>query len=123
MLGWVPMYSSEPALLPWSRRERQHSCRERASNGWCGVHRMKVRAEQASPAQGTNGSRTVPNEAPYRSPAERRAEGKSLRDAVPRDEHSGWRPPKERRDPVEIVLAGNEGRLPELLPKDPKQAP
>jgi len=57
-----------------------------------------------------------PGEAPYRSPAERRAEGKTLRDAVPRAEHSGWRPPKDRRDPVEIVLAANEGRLPELVP-------
>jgi len=41
----------------------------------------------------------------YSSPAERRAEGKRLRDAVPRTEHSGWRPPRDRRDPVAIVLA------------------
>jgi uncharacterized protein (DUF2252 family) len=60
--------------------------------------------------------KTVPSEVPYRSPAERRAEGKRLRDAVPRAEHSGWNPPKERRDPVELVLAQNEGRLPELMP-------
>jgi uncharacterized protein (DUF2252 family) len=52
----------------------------------------------------------------YRSPAERRAEGKRLRDAVPRAEHSGWNQPKDRRDPVEVVLAQNEGRLPELVP-------
>jgi hypothetical protein len=52
----------------------------------------------------------------YRSQAERRAEGKALRDTLPRTEHSGWTPHKERRDPVDIVLSANEGRLPELLP-------
>lgn len=57
-----------------------------------------------------------PREVPYRSPAERRAEGKKLRDAVPRAQHSGWNPPKERRDPVELVLAQNEGRQQNLVP-------
>ena len=54
--------------------------------------------------------------APYRSPAERRAAGKRLRDAVPRADQSGWKPPRERRDPVELVLAANEGRLLDLVP-------
>jgi uncharacterized protein (DUF2252 family) len=58
----------------------------------------------------------VPTEVPYRSAAERRADGKMLRDAVPRAQHSGWNPPKERRDPVEVVLASNEGRLLDLVP-------
>ena len=39
-----------------------------------------------------------------------------LRDVVPRAEHSGWSPPKERPDPVEIVLAANEGRVLDLVP-------
>ena len=52
----------------------------------------------------------------YRSEAERRAEGRTLRDAVPRADHSGWKPPKDRRDPVDIVLASNEGRIPYLVP-------
>jgi uncharacterized protein (DUF2252 family) len=56
------------------------------------------------------------SEAPYRSQAERRGEGKALRDAVPRTEHSGWNPPKERPDPVEVVLAQNEGRVLDLVP-------
>jgi uncharacterized protein (DUF2252 family) len=77
---------------------------------------MKTRAKRALPADGTSGHGAAPSEAPYRSQAERRAEGRALREAVPRAEHSGWKPPKERRDPVEIVLAANEGRLPELLP-------
>lgn len=58
----------------------------------------------------------APTEVPYRSAAERRADGKMLRDAVPRAQHSGWNPPKERRDPVELVLAQNEGRLLNLVP-------
>jgi uncharacterized protein (DUF2252 family) len=77
---------------------------------------MTTQAEHVLPSDGTSGHGTASREAPYRSPAERRAEGKALRDAVPRAEHGGWKPPKERRDPVEIVLAANEGRLPELLP-------
>jgi uncharacterized protein (DUF2252 family) len=67
-------------------------------------------------AKGTAVREAVPSEIPYRAPAERRAEGKMLRDAVPRAQHSGWNPPKERRDPVEVVLAQNEGRVLELVP-------
>ncbi len=52
----------------------------------------------------------------YRTAAERRADGKTLREKVPREEHGGWKPPKDRRDPVEIVLASNEGRMPDLVP-------
>ena len=55
-------------------------------------------------------------EEPYRSQVERRAEGRTLRDAVPRADHSGWKPFKGRRDPVDIVLASNEGRLQDLVP-------
>jgi len=52
----------------------------------------------------------------YRSAAERRAEGKALRDEVPREAHGGWKPPKGRRDPVELVLETNKGRMPQLVP-------
>ena len=76
----------------------------------------KTRAEHVLQADGTNGDGTAPTEAAYRSQAERRAEGKRLRDAVPRADHSGWKPPAERPDPVEIVLAANEGRVLDLVP-------
>ena len=52
----------------------------------------------------------------YRTAGERRAEGKALRDAVPREDHGGWKAPKGRRDPVELVLESNEGRMPDLVP-------
>jgi uncharacterized protein (DUF2252 family) len=53
---------------------------------------------------------------PHRPADERRAAGKQLRDAIPRAAHGGWHPPKDRRDPVELLLESDEGRLPELVP-------
>jgi len=50
------------------------------------------------------------------SPDERRAHGKTLRDAVPRDAQGGWKAPKKRRDPLELLVESNVGRLPELVP-------
>jgi uncharacterized protein (DUF2252 family) len=55
-------------------------------------------------------------EASYLSAGERRAKGKALRDAVPRVSQAGWKPPKGRRDPVEIVSESNVGRLVNLVP-------
>lgn len=50
------------------------------------------------------------------SPDQRRAEGKALRDKVPRDAHAGWTPPKDRRDPIDILLESNSGRVQDLIP-------
>ncbi len=47
---------------------------------------------------------------------ERYAAGKALRDACPRRSHAIWKPPGNRRDAVELVLAAEKGRMPELLP-------
>jgi hypothetical protein len=77
---------------------------------------MKSQATQVLQADAKNGHGDAPSEAPYRSASERRAEGKKLRDAVPRAEQSGWKPPRDRRDPVEVVLAQNEGRVMDLVP-------
>jgi uncharacterized protein (DUF2252 family) len=52
----------------------------------------------------------------YLSADERRAAGKALRDAVPRQSHGGWKAPGNRRDPIEILAQSNEGRLPQLIP-------
>ena len=57
-----------------------------------------------------------PAEDQYRTASERRAEGKALRDDVPREAHGGWKPPKDRHNPVELLLESNEGRMPELVP-------
>jgi Uncharacterized protein conserved in bacteria (DUF2252) len=77
---------------------------------------MKSQAKQLVQADANNGHGHAPSEEYYRSPAARRAEGKTLRDAVPRAEHSGWKPPRERPDPVEVVLAQNESRVLDLVP-------
>ena len=48
--------------------------------------------------------------------AERYAAGKALRKGCPRESHAAWKAPANRRDAVEMVLAAEKGRLPELLP-------
>src|SRR5690242_8020461 len=48
--------------------------------------------------------------------AERIASGKALRDRCPRTSHANWKWPANRRDAVEMVLASERGRLPDLLP-------
>ena len=60
------------------------------------------------------GSARSPNE--YLSADERRATGKALRDHAPRAAHGGWKPPKDRRDPVALLHESNEGRIPQLIP-------
>ncbi len=45
-----------------------------------------------------------------------RADGKSLRDRVPRTSHGEWTPSARRRDPVDLVLESSKGRIPELIP-------
>src|SRR5271157_1140776 len=44
------------------------------------------------------------------------AAGKALRKKCPRSSHAGWLAPKGRRDPVELVLQAEKGRMPDLLP-------
>jgi uncharacterized protein (DUF2252 family) len=72
--------------------------------------------EKGRTTNGKDRPEVVSDEEPYRSQAKRRSEGKALRDAVPRADHSGWKPAKDRRDPVELVLTQNEGRLLDLVP-------
>ena len=64
--------------------------------------------------------RTVsePRPVPVRhvSRAEQYAAGKALRTTCPRDAHAAWKPPADRREPVELVLEAEKGRMPELLP-------
>ena len=52
----------------------------------------------------------------YTSADERRGAGKTLRDAAPRAAHGGWKPPNDRRDPIELLHESNESRIPELIP-------
>jgi uncharacterized protein (DUF2252 family) len=47
---------------------------------------------------------------------ERMAEGKLMRDKVPRASHAKWVPAANRPDPIELLKKSDYGRLPELLP-------
>jgi uncharacterized protein (DUF2252 family) len=47
---------------------------------------------------------------------ERHAAGKALRNRLAREQHGEWTPPKDRRDPVKMVIESSKGRIPELLP-------
>jgi uncharacterized protein (DUF2252 family) len=51
-----------------------------------------------------------------RSRAEQYAAGKALRTTCPRESQAGWKAPAKRRDAVEMVLAAEKGRIPDLLP-------
>lgn len=48
--------------------------------------------------------------------AERRDAGRELRRRVPRGSHAHWEPPPGRPDPVDLLIASNEGRVPDLVP-------
>jgi len=50
------------------------------------------------------------------SPKQGWAAGKALREKVPRESHAGWKPEDNRPDPVKIVAAADNGRLPNLVP-------
>lgn len=52
----------------------------------------------------------------FRSRDERIAAGKALRDSVPRQSHASWKPPANRRDPIDILKESNQDRLAELVP-------
>ena len=51
-----------------------------------------------------------------RTRTEREIAGQALRDIVPRKSHSDWKPPRQGRDPIQILEKSNRGRLPELVP-------
>src|SRR5262245_43486788 len=67
-------------------------------------------------AENREGRHSLVESHQYRTPDELRARGKALRQAVPRREHGEWEPPENRRDPIELLSASNEGRMPGLVP-------
>ncbi|TXC88892.1 DUF2252 domain-containing protein [Paraburkholderia azotifigens] len=54
--------------------------------------------------------------AAFRTPDERAAVGRAIRTKVPRSSQAGWIPPKNRRDPIELLNESNKGRIPSLVP-------
>jgi uncharacterized protein (DUF2252 family) len=48
--------------------------------------------------------------------AEQFTDGRQRRKLISRGEHGDWAPARDRFDPVEVLLASNDGRLEELIP-------
>jgi len=42
--------------------------------------------------------------------------GKSLRAEIPRESQGLWEPPSNRKDPIDILIESDEGRIPHLIP-------
>ncbi len=59
---------------------------------------------------------TWSSENPHQSVDERKAYGKSLREATPRSSHAAWSPGSGRPDPVGLIESQNDGRLQWLIP-------
>src|SRR5205809_7559392 len=47
---------------------------------------------------------------------ERRAAGKVLRNKCSRRSHAMWRAPRNRRDPIELLIQSSKDRIPNLVP-------
>lgn len=62
------------------------------------------------------GVKSVTNVPVFRSRDDRIAAGKALRDSVPRQSHASWKPPANRRDPIDLLKESNQDRMPELVP-------
>jgi uncharacterized protein (DUF2252 family) len=95
-------------------RAREHStCRSRPDR--------KSSSALASEDEGSLARNWLPTEAmktiahPATSDA-RRAAGKALRNRVPREQHGQWQPPRNRPDPVDLVIASSKDRIPQLIP-------
>ncbi|CAN7337306.1 DUF2252 domain-containing protein [Phenylobacterium sp. LjRoot219] len=62
------------------------------------------------------GSRDSATPARHSAIGERVAAGKALRDTVGRAAQGHWKRPDGRPDPIQLLQAGDEGRVPELVP-------
>jgi uncharacterized protein (DUF2252 family) len=52
----------------------------------------------------------------YAPRSERYEIGKQLRKNCPRSSHAQWKPTANRPDPVDLIVSGNKGRIPKLVP-------
>jgi hypothetical protein len=70
----------------------------------------------ASKAVPIRPSKDTPKLAAQSTRNELYAAGKAMRDKTPRTSHAEWTAPRGRRDPVELLLQAEKGRIPDLLP-------
>lgn len=72
--------------------------------------------KRAKASQSERPLETSPSLQPHPTRDELYAMGKSLRDKCPRQDHAAWQPPADRPDPLKLLEAANEGRVPQLIP-------
>src|SRR4051794_21015335 len=77
-----------------------------------------ARYTQPKPVRGSRNGRSTRRGAalPHLSVAERTAQGRAARAAVPRSVHGEWAPSADRPDPVDLLEAQAATRVPELVP-------
>ncbi len=68
------------------------------------------------PASASSAGQSRPSGPTWQTVAERTAVGKAARGATPLDSHASWKAAGDRPDPVEILEAQAESRVPELVP-------
>jgi uncharacterized protein (DUF2252 family) len=100
---------------------RHRSCRSHQLPGYLFVSEERAFSGRSKVDKRISGAKTkrdaaAESEISVLSPDQRRAQGKALRDKVPRSAHAGWTPAKHRRDPVDILIESNSDRRPELIP-------
>ncbi len=76
----------------------------------------KTKPTTSSSRSERKGSKPIVADSPSGSRAEHYAAGKALRESCPRDAHAAWKAPKDRPNAVELILAAEKGRVPDLLP-------
>jgi uncharacterized protein (DUF2252 family) len=72
--------------------------------------------DESSERSKTNGGKSETHVTSFRSRDERIATGKTMRESVPRSSHGDWKPPANRRDPIDILKESNQDRMAELVP-------
>jgi uncharacterized protein (DUF2252 family) len=77
---------------------------------------MKSKPTRSSEVQGPAGTGRGKTPVEPQTRVESYAAGKALRTACPRKAHAAWKAPSGRRDPVELILEAEKGRVSELLP-------
>lgn len=105
-------FIGNPRLLFWSRFEMPSgSGVEKCAIG-C-LEEKRPEEVMAGKTESKHSGLTLASKSAYK---ERYAAGKALRDKCPRKAHAGWKAPRNRIDAVDMVLASEKGRIPELLP-------
>jgi uncharacterized protein (DUF2252 family) len=98
-----------------AKTDKSRAKNEREANG---VGNIEATAKRSATVDmmPQSGRHTTGNRTDGSAASERRAQGKALREAAPRASHAGWKAPKDRRDPIDLLIESNQGRILDLVP-------